>query len=382
MFNIWLFLKLYFKSIFAYHEVDARFSRRHILFLILFPPIFLLLELIHRVCFLLDAVFFPGFRKIEVKSPVFVVGYPRSGTTHLHRLLIRDEQFTALKLWEIFFAPSIVQKKFFLFIGRLDSKLGSPLYRRICAWEDRAFAEARKMHPISHFDAEEDEIILIHIFASAFQSFMFPFEDMKRFAHFDTELTPGEKSRIMRFYKNCIRRHLYVFGRNKYFVSKNPAFSSKIHSLYETFPDAKIICMVRTPFEAVPSAISWMSHNFKQFHDMNAQYQTERILNWISHFYTYPVTQLKKYPENVRAIATYEELTGNPKALVKGIYSRFGFDVPASFEPVLDQEQQRAAAYKSFHEYDLDRIGLSRERILSRFNKVFDEFGFSRRSAE
>jgi len=381
VFKFGLFLKLYIKSIFAYHKVNARFSRGHILFLIFFPPFFILLELIHRFCFLLDALFFSDFRKVVVKSPVFIVGYPRSGTTHLHRLMTRDDRFTSLRLWEILFAPSIVQKKAFLLLGRFDRRMGSPLYRKACAWEEKMFAEARKMHPISHFEAEEDEIILIHIFSSAFQSFLFPFEEMRRFAHFDTALTRSEKQGIMRFYKNCIRRHLYVFGPEKYYVSKNPAFSSKIDSLYETFPDAKIICMVRNPLEAVPSAISWMTHNFQQFHDMKDRYETERILGWISHWYTYPVARLKNYPESVRVIAPYEELAADPKGLVTKIYGHFGFEIPPVFAPVLDEAQQRAAGYQSAHQYTLERMGLTRERIFSKFNKTFDEFGFSRKMA-
>jgi hypothetical protein len=234
------------------------------------------------------------------------------------------------------------------------------------------------MHPISHFEAEEDELILIHIFASAFQAFMFPFEEMEIFADFDNAIPPRKRKAIMRFYKNCIRRHLYVFGRQKCYISKNPAFSAKIHSLYDTFPDAKVVCMVRSPFEAVPSAVSWMSYNFRSFHVTENQYETERILGWIGHWYTYPVEALKAYPEDSRAIEVYDDLVGDPKSLVLKLYGRFGFYATPDFTAMLDEASNRARTYKSRHQYTLGEMGLTPERVAAQFEATLNEFGFAR----
>ena len=377
MFNFRLFLKVYFKSIFAYHETGAPHSRRHTVFLIVFPLFFLTLQVVNRICFLIDALFYRGFKRIDVSKPLFIIGFPRSGTTHLQRLFMKDEkQFTALKLWEIQFAPSIVQKKFFLLVGRLDRKFGSPLYQRVLAWENKTFEEAHKMHPISFFEPEEDERILAHIFGSAFLSFMFPFEEMRPFVHFDNALPPKQRRRIMRFYKNCVKRHLYVFGKDKVFVSKNPAFSSKIHSLYQTFPDARIVYMGRTPFEAVPSAISWMSYNFKAFHEMPRPYETERIIDWISHWYTEPIEALNHHSEDMWAIETYNDLVSDPAGFMERVCNRFGYAISSNFREILDAENQRARTYQSRHQYDLAEMGLTPELIISRYGPVFARFGF------
>ncbi len=383
MFDFRLFAKVYFKSIFAYHETGNRHSARHTVFLIVFPLLFLLLQVINRIGFLIDAVFYRDFRRIDVRKPLFIIGFPRSGTTHLQRLFVKDEeQFTALKLWEIQFAPSITQKKFFRFIGRLDRKRGSPWYRRVLAWEDRVFEEAHKMHPISLFAPEEDEIILAHIFSSAFLSFMFPFEEMRRFVHFDTALSEKKRRRIMRFYKNCVKRHLYVFGKDKIFVSKNPAFSAKIHSLYDTFADARIIYMVRTPFEAVPSAISWMSTNFKTFHTIENRYETERIIDWISHWYTEPVEILSRYPKDIWTIETYNELVTDAAGFMTRVCERLGYPVSENFRAILDAENRRAKSYQSRHRYNLADMGLNAEKILSTYAPVFKRFGFSAPESE
>ena len=378
LFQFKLFGVLYLKSIFRYGSTGMKWSLRHAIFLIIFPVFYIGLQLLNRICFILDDLFYYEYRGIEVKSPVFIVGFPRSGTTHLHRLLAKDEENTSLLLWEMMFAPSIVQKKIFLWIGRLDRKIGQPFYRFFSAIEEKQFAEARKIHHISHFEPEEDEIVLIHIFVSAFQMFMFPFDEMLTFTHFDTALSESYRTKVMAFYKDLIRRHLYVFGPTKRYVSKNPAFSCKIKSLYAAFPDAKIVCMVRTPFEAVPSAVSWMSYNLNTFHVSDSPYHVELIIGGIGHWYRYPLEQLANYSESSQAIEIYDNLVHQPKKIVEGFYNRFGFSLSNGFQAILEEADQKAKNYKSSHSYSFEKMGLSREQILSLFSDTFDRFGFDR----
>lgn len=376
-FNFSLMFRMMAKSIFAYHKTGGRLNVKRILFTVTFPFWYGFLELVNWTCLLLDEILFPAYRQTAVTRPVFIVGFPRSGTTYLHRLIDNDQdQFTSLKLWEIIFAPSILQKKFFLLLGKLDRMMGKPLYRAVIHIEGKVFEGSRKMHKISHFEAEEDEIILMHIFSSLFLAFMFPFEEMDAFGRFDTEVPPKHRQKIMRFYKKCVQRHLYVFGPEKHFLSKNPASSSKINAIYGTFPDAKIICMVRHPFEAIPSAISWVSYGFNQFNTVDQQILTDRILRLMSPWYTYPIQELDKRPEASKMIEKYDDLVGDPAEFVKRLYLRFGFAASAPFNDFLTKESGKAKYYKSRHDYSLAEYGLDKNKIVSDFKSVFKQFSF------
>ena len=120
-FNAGLMIRMWIKSIFAYHTTGARFTVKRVCFIIFFPIWFFFQEIITWTCLFLDEIFFPGYRNIIVDKPLFVLGYPRGGTTFLHRLINSDdERFTSFKLWEILLAPSIIQKKFFLLLGKID----------------------------------------------------------------------------------------------------------------------------------------------------------------------------------------------------------------------------------------------------------------------
>jgi omega-hydroxy-beta-dihydromenaquinone-9 sulfotransferase len=67
---------------------------------LLFLPLFLFFT---RLTLLLDRLFFSQYLKAEVKSPIFIIGNPRSGTSFLHSLLTQTEEFISFKTWEIFF---------------------------------------------------------------------------------------------------------------------------------------------------------------------------------------------------------------------------------------------------------------------------------------
>jgi len=376
-FNFSLLFRMFFKSIVAYHETGARFSVKRICFLLLFPVLYVFSELATWICLFLDEILFSGYRKVEVRKPLFIVGFPRSGTTYLHRVIDRDaDQFTSLKLWEMIFAPSILQKKVFLLIGKLDRFMGKPLYNLAIRLENRIFSGSRHMHKISIFEAEEDEIILIHIFSSLFLAFMFPFDEINPFSRFDTDVSEANRKKIMNFYLRCIQRHLYVFGPDRRFLSKNPAYSGKINSIYETFPDAKIVCLVRQPLEAVPSAISMVSYGFRKFNTADQSVLNEKILSLIAHFYTYPLEQLDKRSEDCGMIETYDTLVGDPGAFVKRIYDRFDLDISEPFRLFLDRETEKARQYSSRHTYSLEGYGLSAEQIVRDFKPIFERFGF------
>ena len=114
------------KSLFAGKETDGRLTRKRLSAMMIHFPFYVINQAINGFCLLLDEIIFPGYHDMAVTDPVFIVGFPRSGTTYIHRLMATDDQFTTIRLWEILFAPSISQKKIFQALGRLDRKLGDP----------------------------------------------------------------------------------------------------------------------------------------------------------------------------------------------------------------------------------------------------------------
>src|SRR4051794_11880765 len=66
-------------------------------------------ELVNTLLLALDPLFF-RFSNIEVKSPIFLMSSPRSGSTMLHRIMALDgERFTAFRLWQSIFPNLLTQ---------------------------------------------------------------------------------------------------------------------------------------------------------------------------------------------------------------------------------------------------------------------------------
>ena len=358
----------------------ARFTRRRLLIMCIYIPLLLFEQTLHRIGFLLDEIFFRGYRKIEIKEPVFVLGIPRSGTTFLHRVLARDtERFTTFKLWELVYAPSITQRKFWMAVGAVDRALGGRGRRWVEALEERAFKRWREIHRISLFQPEEDEWVLMHVFSCVFLLWPFPFpEELWYLVRFDVDTPPADKERIMAFYKSCVQRHLYVHGADKRFLSKNPAFSPKVDALNQWFPDAKAVCCVRTPYDAVPSLMSLMAAVWDFLdNDRQGEVLRDMVVDVADHWYRHPMNRLPKWPEDRHAFVTYDTLVGDPKQTVADLYDRFGIEVSPAYHACLQREQERARAYTSKHTYSLDQYDLTPEGILDDFRDVFEHFGFS-----
>jgi hypothetical protein len=70
----------------------------------------------------LDNLMFPRYRRVNVRQLVFIIGNMRSGTTFLHRLMAKDTRnFCYLRTWELGFAPTIIQRKLYEFIAKVDA---------------------------------------------------------------------------------------------------------------------------------------------------------------------------------------------------------------------------------------------------------------------
>ena len=170
------------------------------------------------------------------------------------------------------------------------------------------------------------------------------------------------------------RREVAVTRR---FLSKNPTFSPKIESINQTFPDAKIICMVRSPLEVVPSALSIASYLYNTFGSpLSAHPLPEFTADYLSHWYTYPLKTLADWPDLRKNIIKYTTITKNPEQTITALYDRFNLQMSLRYRQVLHEETQQAHGFKSRHTYSFEQLGLSREKIIDNYREIFEQFSF------
>lgn len=343
---------------------------------ILFP----LLAIWDAIFLALDRVFFPGFRRVEVKTPVFIIGSARSGTTNIHRLLSGDERFSYFRTWQILL-PSILQKKLVASIAGFDRIwLGGAIEARINGRQDRALGKARRMHDWRLDGAEEDGFLSLHTFGSGTISVIFPYHRMlEHLGDLDHKATPRQRRRVLRFYEECVKRQLYFDGGDKILLSKNPAFTMRMRSLLKAHPDLKFICTVRHPYETIPSLINMLQKGWIAMGADPADIEeaVEHLRSSGIEGYRYTFEVLDSLPEESYAVVPFGDLISQPRATVEKIYAHFGWEITAEYSRFLDAQQETARAYKSEHRYEAG-LGPPREVLHVKLSHLFERFGWEK----
>ena len=350
---------------------------KRIVFQTAFILITIIVETVNWICLFLDELIYASYKKVEIRSPLFIIGMPRSATSFLYTVLDADkDKFTSLKLWEILFAPSIIQKTLMIFLFKIDKKLNGIVFRKIKKWDKKLFASYEKIHHISFFNIEEDEFILIHILASALMVFIFPrIKKIKSLTQFDEEVSSRRKKRIMSFYKKCVQRHMYVFGMEKIYLSKSPSHASKIESLTDTFIYCKFIYMLRIPEQTISSAIGMYRIYNEIFH---TKAKLERLINGTlllaDYMYDYPLRKLESRNNESSIIIKFEELVQDLDSVIKKLYDHFNYELSNDFQKTLIEQKVKSTAYKSSHHYTPIKDVLDINDIRSRYKLIYNEF--------
>jgi hypothetical protein len=340
-------------------------------------PVFLMLQLLHWVTFLLDEILFRGYRHVEITEPVFVLGPPRSGTTHLHHVLSADPDTTTFRTWECLFGLSVSSRKLLLALGRLDRAIGGPV-GWLGSWIGRKFFTSMDdIHPLSLDEPEEDFLCLMPL-AACFL-LVIPFPDatwLWRMARFDTELDDREKSTCLRWYRRNIQKHLYVFGPHKRFLSKNASFSGMPEALLHEFPDARILFTVRDPLATVPSQLSSLrpalkTCGFPQFPDA----LRDALVGLLHHYYVHLASVAQSNPNRV-AMLYNEQLRDRLAESVLHSLASVGIEPGDNFDEELQVRSEASRQHASGHRYTLEEFGLSRDEIRARFDDVYTLYDF------
>lgn len=342
----------------------------------------------------IDRLLFPRAARTPVSKPLFIIGNFRSGSTLLHRLLAADPQFTAMKTWEIYFAPSVSQRKFWHGFWIVDSWFGSPVRRRINRAQEKTFSEVT-MHRVMLNEPEEDEALLLYLWESLFNWFFMPYDTGNNpYWRFDDALSGWRRQRAMKFYRGCLARHIHAHSRDRSraapagtrartaageaptYISKNPSFSAKLQSLLDEFPDARIIYLVRHPADTLVSTIGWFSFAWGYFSSLSERYPfRDTIMELTRRWYLEPVRILEGLPQSQYQIVRYEDLVAEPEKTVTALMHHFGF-TPGSQTHAQLQDLENGPPVHRSHAIELEHVGLDPPTVAGYYSEVFNRFGY------
>ena len=176
-----------------------------------------------------------------------------------------------------------------------------------------------------------------------------------------------------------LQRHMYATGK-KYFVAKAPAFSAKIETLVEFFPEARIIYLARNPLDMLPSTVSWINYARRVFTDPGEKYlYLDEILDFTQHWYRYPLKYLDSHPSPRHLILNYEDLIQRPEQVIRSFYEQFGYPEKPGLDIIVDEAVKETLSFNSDHVYSYEEMGFTRQQIIELYPDIFERFGFDKR---
>ena len=307
---------------------------------------------------------YPDILNEEIKSPVVIVGLPRTGSTMTHRLLASDPKHTAMLWWE----------------GRYPAMLpnevrGHPNERMEMGKAEveavmQASPEALTIHPWDYKGADEEILLLEHTFFSTVpESFM----------RLPTYSKWVESQDHIHAYAQLKKMLQYLQWQNpgrdkKRWVLKSPHHLGFIDKLLKIFPDSKVIQTHRDPLKTVPSFCSMCSNLFEPLtnsYDKNeiGHHWAHKLAKVLNH--CMEVSNLNK--ENFLNLE-FKKMIKDPILEMEEVYNFIGEDFNDQAENAMNAWKEENQHEMGAHQYSLEEFGLESSFIDSYFREYINQY--------
>jgi hypothetical protein len=355
-------------------------SRKRLTYFFLTIIILIAVYLLNSFTRFLDEVFFPGYRRVKIEPPLIITANPRSGTTFLHRLLSLDnERFTSFRLRHTLLS-SISMARLMRFLGPIDRFFGRPIGRLIDRGFEGGFQGWDTIHRVGFNRLEEDEGLFMFCFASPAMYGIFPFFQEVSALRFADRLPRRRRRALVRYYRTSVQRFLYNQSANRVFLLKSVLLAGRMRIISEVFPDARIVHLIRSPYEVLPSFVSMFTTMWK-IHSPDISDDSDCSREWARlgvDYYRYFHRNRGLFDNSPFITIPYRDLVADPKAVIESIYRELGFPLNPSYLKRLEVELSRQRGYRSSHSYDLVQYGLNREWVYENLKELFEFHGLEK----
>lgn len=350
--GLWRYLAWWGGALLRWRDPRAPMRPRRAAMLLLAMPLFLVVQIVHAACLLLDEVLFPRFRRVDVGRALFVIGIPRSGTTFLHRTLAEDgARYTSLRTWQVLFAPSITQRRLAQGLAAVDRALGGGANRAVEALTRRVSGGLDAIHEVGLRAPEEDYLALLPVGGCFLLLLAFPgAAELQALGQFDRRMRPGRRRRLARFYRGCLQRHLYLAGGGRMLLSKNAAFGSWIGALHEQCPRARFLVCVREPVAAFHSQIRSVVPAGRLFGTAVDGAPLQRmLLDGLADTLEHLAATVAAWPAGRVAVIELDDLRAAPGAVIGDALARVDMAPGSVLSSVLDALPRRPSGDAGRH---------------------------------
>ncbi len=295
-------------------------------------------QMVNATGLLLDELLFRGYRQVKLRRPVFILGVPRSGTTHTHHLLSTNPRFTTVTLWEALLAPSITQRQILTRLARLDRGFGGFVAGVVGCIERRLQSSLDSVHPTGLYAPEEDFLLLMSSLDCFLLVLVFPECDwLWHLARGDDASHRKQARRVMQRYRRLLQRHVYFHGEHHQMLSKNASFAGLAQTLADEFPDSVFVVCERDAQIAVHSQLRSLADVRQRCFIDRVCPEFESNLLETLHFYYRNLDVLKQALPAQRCVSLpLWQLSQQPRQAMQSIHEQLSLGSSEALNEVLD----------------------------------------------
>ena len=307
----------------------------------------------------------PRIELERIAAPVFIIGLPRTGTTHLHNLVSEDPANRAPLTWEVMYpaagrSPTEIERARAQTGARLD-------------WADRLAPEFMRIHPIAPDLPQECIAITAQVFMSI------QFHTTHDVPSYQNWLEAAPQKLGFDFHHRFLQ-HLQAkttCGSGLRWVLKAPGHLFALEGLLERYPDARIIHTHRDPLRVMASMASHATVLRRAFSDRAIP---QRIAaDWADRW----ARALEKFlavrdraPREQFLDVNFESLETDPLGAVERVYDFVGWQLTSDARDAMSRFLAANPKNKhGVHRYTLEQFGLSRAAETARFRSYCERFG-------
>ncbi len=340
------------------HEVDPRYAkraRRWVIFSTLIEPLRWAEQLRYG----------RRIRKTELNgAPVFLLGFGRSGTTHLHNLFHQDPQFGVVTNYQASMHPiALIGRNWLpkLFASKLPSK--RPMDNVAISLEGPQEEEMAMINATNHAP--------LHVMN-------FPKAIPELYDRYVSGLgeNPKDLEDWKRGYMEVLKKATILSG-GKRLVLKTPPNTARVKVLLDMFPDARFVNIVRNPYPVYQSMRNMYRKTLPGA--VLQEFAWDDIDAWIIHAYQ---VQMRKYLDERSLIPPgrlveirYEDLDARPMAKLEETYKTLELGDFEVVRPVFNRYLESLGSYeKNRFEFPAEIVNA----VNDSWDFAFEAFGYER----
>jgi len=296
-----------------------------------------------------------------VPDPLFVLGIWRSGTTHLHNLLVQDDRFAAPNLYQVMYPHTFLSTESFL----------AP-FAGMFAGETRPMDNVR--FSISD-DPQEDEFSLSPDGHTFMNQCAFPrtgchhYRRLLTFEGASPEDIELWKRKLLWFYRKLTLKYARPL------VLKSPAHTGRIKTLLEMFPNAMFVHIHRDPHRVVQSTLFMMEQAFAFWCFQKPNITIEQVISDYGEIYDAFFEQRELIPSGNFCEIAYDDLVADPMTTLRDVYEQLSLPEFEHAESSLETYLASIANYKTNHlRPPHEEV---RRKLVERAPRAFAEYGYA-----